>query len=63
MLTIGAVAARLRISATAVRDAMDRGQLPAVRTPGGHRRVRAGDVERLRHALHQEAGERTTADP
>jgi excisionase family DNA binding protein len=50
-LTVAGAAARLRVSPSAVRDAIRRGQLPAHRTPGGHRRVRVEDVERLRRAL------------
>ena len=50
-LTVAGAAQRLRVSPSAVRDAIRRGQLPAHRTPGGHRRVRVEDVERLRRAL------------
>jgi excisionase family DNA binding protein len=53
MLTVNDAAYLLRISPSAVRDAIDRGQLPAVRTAGGHRRVRLEDVETLRRSLHQ----------
>ncbi len=51
LLTVSSAAAMLRISASAVRDAVDRGQLPAVRTRGGHRRLRIEDVEMLRRTL------------
>jgi excisionase family DNA binding protein len=50
-LTVADAAARLRVSPSAVRDAIRRGQLPAHRTPGGHRRLRVEDVERLRRDL------------
>jgi excisionase family DNA binding protein len=50
-LTVAGAARLLRVSPSAVRDAIRRGQLLAHRTPGGHRRVRVEDVERLRRAL------------
>jgi excisionase family DNA binding protein len=55
-LTVAGAAQRLRVSPSAVRDAIRRGQLPAHRTPGGHRRVRVEDVERLRRALGMGGG-------
>jgi excisionase family DNA binding protein len=53
-LTVGEAAEWLNISPTAVRDAIDRGELKAWRTPGGHRRVDPESVKRLRAKGHPE---------
>lgn len=51
-LTVGEAAERLRVSTQAVRRAADNGQLIAGRSPGGHRRIKATSVERLRAELY-----------
>lgn len=51
-LTVGETAERLRIGVDAVRRAVQRGDLTAGRTPGGHRRIRAESVEALRAQLY-----------
>jgi excisionase family DNA binding protein len=43
----GEMAALFRVSDVAAGRWADRGLLPAVRTPGGHRRFRAGPVNAL----------------
>lgn len=42
--TVTEVAARLRCGASTVRGWCELGLLPALRTPGGHYRVRAADL-------------------
>ena len=46
-LTVGEVAAILKVEKDAVRSYVHRGVLPAARLPGGHIRVRRIDVEAL----------------
>ena len=55
LLSVSAAAARLGVHVGTVRRWTDDGQLPEVRTPGGHRRIPAEAVERLRR-------ERATAE-
>ena len=47
LLTSAEVAHRLGVGTTAVKRWTDHGLLPCVRTPGGHRRYRALDIERF----------------
>jgi excisionase family DNA binding protein len=54
-LTTGQVAAQLDVSDEQVHRAVDRGQLPCVRTLGGHRRFRQADVDRLLDEMYEEA--------
>lgn len=49
--TPGDCAAILGVTPKTVRRAVERGDLPAVRTTGGHRRVRGEDLERYRDAM------------
>lgn len=51
-LTVGEAAKLLRVDVGAVRRAVDAGKLVAGRTPGGHRRVSAESVERMRRELY-----------
>jgi excisionase family DNA binding protein len=51
------VRAILGIADTTLDSWADAGRLPATRTPGGHRRFRASDVERLRVELGRPAVE------
>jgi excisionase family DNA binding protein len=46
LLTPAEVAAAFRVNAKTVRKWALQGKLPAVRTPGGHRRYRAADIEK-----------------
>lgn len=46
-LTTHAAARLLGVSVTTVLNMIDRGQLPAWRTPGGHRRITRGDLDRV----------------
>lgn len=48
LLSVSAAAERLGVHVGTVRRWTDDGLLPEVRTPGGHRRIPAGAVERLR---------------
>ena len=49
------VAKAFGVSVKAVARWSDSGELPAIRTPGGHRRFRSHDVRRLLAALTQDA--------
>jgi excisionase family DNA binding protein len=46
-ITAAEAARRLEVSTSTVTRWIAAGKLPAVRTPGGHWRVRAVDVEKL----------------
>ena len=46
-LTIGEAADRLGLSVSTLLRAEKRGQIVPLRTPGGHRRYRASDVDAL----------------
>jgi excisionase family DNA binding protein len=48
LLTVGAAARLLGISADRVRDLVEQGQIPCTRGSGGLRLLRCDDVERLR---------------
>jgi excisionase family DNA binding protein len=48
LLTTTEVAARFGVDTNTVRRWADRGWLTRIRTPGGHRRYRAAEVEALR---------------
>jgi two-component system response regulator (stage 0 sporulation protein F) len=50
-LTVNEAARKLRVSATTVRNWAAEGRLQEHRTLGGHRRFRAGDVERLARSI------------
>lgn len=47
LLTPGEVAARFRVDPKTVTRWAAAGRLPSIRTPGGHRRFRPADVQRL----------------
>ena len=47
-LSVGEAAKRLGVSVDVVRSLVERGELRAIRTGGGHRRIRDDDVERRR---------------
>ena len=47
-LSVGEAATRLGVSVDVVRSLVERGELRAIRTGGGHRRIRDDDVERRR---------------
>ena len=57
LLTPGQACTILGISDTTLSKWTDEGRLPASRTPGGHRRFRPADVERLRLELGRPAVE------
>jgi excisionase family DNA binding protein len=59
LLSIGEVADRLQVSPDVARSLVDSGELSAVRTPGGHRKVRPNDLGRLETTW--EAGARRPA--
>lgn len=56
LLSVSAAAERLGVHVGTVRRWTDGGILPEVRTPGGHRRVPAEAVERLRRERASEGG-------
>ncbi len=56
--TPGDCAAILGVAPETVRRAVKRGELPAVRTPGGHCRVRGEDMERYRLAAENKRAEK-----
>lgn len=47
LLTSAEVAKRFRVGRSAVVRWVEKGQIEAVRTPGGHLRFRAADIEAL----------------
>jgi excisionase family DNA binding protein len=47
LLTPGEVAILFRVNAKTVTEWAKSGKLASIRTPGGHRRYRAGDVRQL----------------
>lgn len=49
--TITRAAARLGVHQNTLRGWADRGLVPVVRLPSGHRRFRSADIERLRHEM------------
>jgi excisionase family DNA binding protein len=49
LLSIGEAAKRLRLSVQILRAYIDKGIIPAVKLPSGHRRIDPAIVERLRH--------------
>jgi excisionase family DNA binding protein len=51
LLSISEAAKRLRLSVVTVRAYADKGILPVVKLPSGHRRFRREDVERLRRDM------------
>jgi excisionase family DNA binding protein len=57
--TPGECAAILGVSPKTVRRAVERGDLPAVRTPGGHCRVRREDLERYRDATAKKRADKS----
>jgi excisionase family DNA binding protein len=44
-LTLGQAASYLGVAQSTIRKWTDQGTLPAIKTPGGHRRYRRGDLE------------------
>lgn len=46
-LTIGEVAAVMAVTIPTIRNWERAGKISAIRTPGGHRRFRRSDVDRL----------------
>lgn len=54
-LTTGQVAAIFGVTTTTVKRWADDGRLPSFRTPGGHYRFNAADVETLRAATEKAA--------
>lgn len=62
-LTTKGAAEILGVSTDLVRELSDTGRLPPmIRTPGGHRRYRVEDVERLRAELRGETTDRPVSD-
>ncbi len=57
LLSVSAAADRLGVHVGTVRRWTDAGDLPVVRTPGGHRRIPAEAVERMRRERAGRAGE------
>jgi excisionase family DNA binding protein len=55
LLRAGEVAALLQVSRRSVAAWAQRGLLPFIETPGGHRRFRAADVRTLVASLHRSA--------
>lgn len=51
LLTISAAAKRLGISQGALRLYADKGAIPVVKLPSGHRRFRPEDVQKLRKEM------------
>ena len=47
LLTMAEVADIFRVSKQAIRTWTNSGKLPCIRTPGGHRRFRREDVEKM----------------
>ena len=62
LLTRGEAAAVLGMEPAAVTRLADRGDLLPVRTPGGHRRYRADDVNRLATSRVTPTGKGVTRD-
>ena len=56
LLSVSAAAERLGVHVATIRRWTDGGVLPELRTPGGHRRIPAEAVERLRRERAGEAG-------
>jgi|GEM_PF-1787270 len=63
LISLGAVATALGVSASTVRRIADQGLLPGVRTRGGHRRFRRSDVEQFARAQRGGAGLRPLVLP
>ena len=59
LLTINDVARIFQVSKQAIRHWTNSGRLACVRTPGGHRRFRRSDIERI---LEVGEDERKTVD-
>lgn len=57
LLTPEEAGAALNVRPRTVRDWQAQGRIDAVRTPGGHRRYRRGDI----HALMQERADRRSS--
>ena len=57
LLTTAEVAARLNVSTWTIRQWDASGKLPAIRTPGGHRRYRESDVNRVLGIQQENKGE------
>lgn len=51
MLTVKEAAQRLQVHENTLRTWTDKGIIPVVRRPGGHRRYEADVIERKRHEL------------
>src|SRR5947207_2796970 len=65
-LSVGEAAKRLGVSVDVIRSLVERGNLRAIRTAGGHRRIRDDDVERRRtaqRATHSRPQVRRSAEP
>jgi excisionase family DNA binding protein len=57
LLTVSEAARALDVAAQTVRDWVDRGKLPAMRTAGGQRIFRRADIERVRQEQLSEGHE------
>ncbi len=62
-IRLGVAAERLGVSVSTVRRWSDRGRVTAVRTEGGHRRIRLADIEREHQRLFPGPTVRTPRDP